>query len=96
MWVDFKDGEKLYFKISNCRKCSTNYRPFMPSKIEPKKVAVISLKPSYQAFTRPMASIRFYKALLSSLLGKNPLIGDYQNVSEFFLDNFYWSHYYKW
>jgi hypothetical protein len=89
------ESQELYDVISECNICNTRFRPFQPSKIEHRDCAIITLTPSFQAFTRPITSIRFYKVLLAALLGKKPMLSKDQNINEFFFENFYWTHYYK-
>ena len=54
---------------------------------------LITLTPTYQAVTRPITSVRFFRVLCLSLFGLNPKTN---NIVELFLNGkLYWTHYHK-
>lgn len=57
------------------------------------KVMLITLTPTYQAVTRPITSVRFFRILCLALFGLKP---NADNIIEIFLnDKLYWTHYHK-
>lgn len=90
-----KMARNLYQEMRDCRLCSyvreKGITPFC-FPYHGQKVMFMSLVPNLQAVRRPLASIRFFRAVYTALFGANPAgtapVADFE-------DKFYWTHYHK-
>jgi len=90
-----REAAQLYEEMRSCRKCEyVRQQGLSPFLFRPtgQRAMFLSLVPNAQAVFRPLASIRFFRAVYRALFGPSPSVTDPVSA---FTRLFYWSHYHK-